>query len=114
MRYSISVRATFSSTHRASEPVRCSFPHGHDFEVKASLSHELLDDGVPRGGRGFDVALHDLVGEFDKRPLDQMAPGVNQTMVGLASYFFERLVATYPGLSSVEVSDGRYTGTAYK
>jgi hypothetical protein len=39
-----------------------------------------------------------------------MAPGVNQTLTGLAAYIFERMVAKYPNLSSVEVSDGRYSG----
>lgn len=111
MRYLISATATFSSTHQANEPDRCVMLHGHDFVVVAQMGHELLDDGVPRGGRGFDVALRTLCSELDKRPLDQMAPGINQTMIGIAAYIFERMVAKYPGLVEVSVSDGRYTGT---
>jgi len=85
-------------------------PHGHDFEVIAQMSHELLDDGVPRGGRGFDVALHNICSELDERPFSQMAPGVNQTLTGIAAYIFERMVSKYPNLSGVEVTDGRYSG----
>lgn len=74
------------------------------------MTHEMLDDGVPRGGRGFEDAVRAICAELDQRPLGQMAPGVNQTLTGLAAYIFERLRAKYPGLVSVSVSDGRYAG----
>jgi 6-pyruvoyl-tetrahydropterin synthase len=88
--------------------------HGHDFEVDAGAIHDLLDDGVPRGCRGFDSALQAICDELDERPLDQMAPGINQTHTGIAAYIFERLAAQYAGLSFVTVSDGRYMGTVTK
>ena len=84
--------------------------HGHDFEVIAEATHDLLDDGVPRGCRGFDTALAAVCDELDERPLDKMAPGINQTHAGIAAYIFERLVAQYAGLTFVTVDDGRYQG----
>jgi len=88
--------------------------HGHDFTVTAEATHDLLDDGVPRGCRGFDSAIRSICDELDERPLDQMAPGINQTHTGIAAYIFERLAAQYAGLSFVTVSDGRYQGHVSK
>jgi 6-pyruvoyl-tetrahydropterin synthase len=110
LRYTVRAVAHFSTTHKADEPLRCHFLHGHDFEVTAEVTHDLLDDGVPRGARGFDLALAAICDELDERPLDEMAPGINRTHTGIAAYIFERLAAQYAGLSSVSVDDGRYLG----
>lgn len=114
MKYVIRAQARFSTTHKANEPVRCQMLHGHDFVVVAEYSHELLDEGIPRGGRGFDERLAQVVAELDERPLDQMVPGVVQTHVGLAAYIFERMASAFPGLTAVQVRDERgYAGTAF-
>lgn len=114
MKYLIRAKAHFSTTHKAVEPARCQMLHGHDFTVLADYVHEMLDEGVPRGGRGFDERLAQVVGELDERPLDEMVPGVQPTHVGLAAYISERMVATYPGLSAVTVRDERgYSGTVF-
>jgi 6-pyruvoyl-tetrahydropterin synthase len=105
MKYYLSAKATFSSTHQASEPSRCLLQHGHAFEVMAMVVHEMLDDGVPRGAKGLEDALRTLCVEFDGRPIEKMAPGVNQSLPALAAYFAERLIARFPYLAMITVKD---------
>jgi 6-pyruvoyl-tetrahydropterin synthase len=94
--------------------MRCQMLHGHDFMVVAEYTHELLDEGVPRGGRGFDARLSLVVGELDERPLEEMAPGVMPTHTGLAAYIFERMASAFPGITAVSVRDERgYAGTVF-
>jgi 6-pyruvoyl-tetrahydropterin synthase len=114
LKYTVRAQARFSTNHKADEPARCQMPHGHDFMVIAEYVHEMLDEGIPRGGRGFDERLAQVVGELDGRPLDEMVPGVQHTHVGLAAYIYERMAATFPGLSAVSVRDERgYSGAAF-
>lgn len=114
MNYSIITQHSFDSTHQAPEPERCRHPHGHRFTVVANIEHEQLDDGMPRGASGFDDALRVICAEFDHKPLAEMMPGLNQTLPGMAAYFYERLAAKYPNLKSVGVFDGISTGTVEK
>jgi 6-pyruvoyl-tetrahydropterin synthase len=109
--YSFLTQHSFDSTHQSDEPERCRKPHGHRFTVVANVEHEQLDDGMPRGARGFDDAVHELCVELDHKPLSEMMPGMQQTLPGMAAYFFERLAKDYPGLKSVGVFDGTSTGT---
>jgi len=94
----------------ANEPMRCELLHGHDFTVTAEAAHDLLDAGVPRGCRGLEGALSGVCFELDSRPFDQMAPGAQETLTGIAAYIYERLAHRFAGLVTVTVSDGRYEG----
>lgn len=106
MLYSISATATFSSSHETSEPTRCLSEHGHDFVVEVTVTNDTMDHGIPRGGKGLEDALRALVREFDHRPLGPLVP-TELTVPGLAAYFVERLISSFPFISSVSVSDGR-------
>ena len=110
MNYHFLTQHSFESDHQADEPERCRKRHGHRFTVVATVEHEQLDNGMPRGGKGFDDAVRALCTELDHRPLSEMLPGVQQTLPALAAHFFERLASQYPGLKNVAVFDGISTG----
>lgn len=104
MRYLIVAQSSFSSTHRASTPPRCAeHEHGHDFLLRATASHEEVDEGAPRGTHSLQAAVQRLASEFDHRTLRKMALIEDPTHVNLAAYFFERLSAEFKGLTRVEV-----------
>lgn len=111
MIYSFTTKIDFESTHEAPEPERCMAPHGHRFTVVATVEHEELYDGMPRGSAGFEDKLRGICAELDHRPLTEMMPGVTQTLPGLAAHLFERMAAAFPQLKSVGVFDGTSTGT---
>lgn len=110
MNYTFLTQHSFESDHQAEQPERCRRCHGHRFTLVAAIEHEQLDGGMPRGGQGFDDAVRALCDEFDHKPLGEIAPGIHQTLPGMAAYFFERLAPRFPGLKSVAVFDGISTG----
>ena len=111
MLYSLTAQATFEADHRALHPLRCQMVHGHHFTITASISHEELDEGMPRGSQALESYLGAVAKEFDGRPLEEMMPDRSHTLPHLAAYVFERLAPTFKGLVLVSVSDGHLTGT---
>lgn len=115
MLYSITAQATFDTTHQASSPSSCAeHLHGHTFLLRATTSHEELDQGIPRGAVDFQRAVQSLAREFDHRTLKTMALVEDPTHVNLAAYCFERLSAEYKGLRRVEVYADEMFGVVEK
>lgn len=104
----------FDASHQVAGVAGCDRPHGHTFEVTASVEGPLLSEGsgVKRVARseGTQQALDAITAELDRRDLDAMMPGSLSIPEVIAAWILERL----PDCSEVQVEMGwrRETGKA--
>ena len=76
-RWSITAVATFEASHRLQGSARCFRDHGHHWTAEVTVTApEMERDGIPRGAEGLEAAWNGLIDELDHRPLDEMLPGV--------------------------------------
>ena len=88
---SISVTATFASTHR--DEREGPYLHGHTYQVTAT---ELGNDAGVKYELGPD--LRNVLAELHLHCLDDMLTGGSQTLDGLGAWLMERLLINHPRL----------------
>lgn len=96
MKISFTVGRTFSASHQPLHDGSIG-RHGHDFRVEVTVAGSNYDLGP---------ALNLVTDELEGRSLEDMMPGAETAVSGIASWFVERLALTFPKLTRVTVWEG--------
>lgn len=97
MQYFGTAKTEFDASHQIFESPRCSRLHGHRYLVEAECIGRL----DPKTSSALDLSqfatdLSMIAEELRFRHLPDMMPGVTTTPFGIASWFMERLLASWP------------------
>lgn len=112
MRARISVSISFSASHTVSGHSTCGRGDGHDWVVEASVTGEVSPKtGMVVDHGELENALKVVCSEIDHKNLNDMLPGVVATPEGLAAYIHERLIMSFPAVTSVTVKAGSYVAS---
>jgi 6-pyruvoyltetrahydropterin/6-carboxytetrahydropterin synthase len=104
MQYSVSITGSFDSGHVIPGHPECGRDHGHAYrvEVESQLRFEpvkrTVTDSSPLRG-----VVADICAELHGRSLNEMIPAVTPTPDGIASWFMERLLLSFPRVTRVTV-----------
>ncbi len=104
MDYTVQIEDTFDAGHVLDSPPECARQHGHRYRVEVGMvlrfeaSRRQVTDTVP-----LKSAIRDICAELDGRHLNDMIPGVVPTPDGIAGWFMERLLLSFPRVTRVTV-----------
>lgn len=104
MHYSVRISGEFDSAHSLVNDPDHGRVHGHGYrvEVQADLRFEAQRRQVT-DTKPLQEAVASLCRELDGRNLNEMLPGVVSTPDGVASYFMERLLLSFPLVKQVTI-----------
>lgn len=104
MDYSVTYSAEFEAAHTIAGHPECARQHGHRYrvEVRSRLRYhaerrQVTDSEMLR------KAVADIAAELNLRSLNEMIPAITTTPDGIASWFMERLMLSFPLVTQVTI-----------
>ena len=104
MQYTIQISGWFESGHFIPGHPDCGRDHGHAYRVE--VESQLRFDPVKRqvtDSTALQQAVTEICSELHGRSLNEMIPAITPTADGIASWFMERLLLSFPRVTRVTV-----------
>jgi 6-pyruvoyl-tetrahydropterin synthase len=105
MHYTICSSISFDAGHAGVSP-DCILPHGHSYTITVELRPKFDQDAAYESFERLDGHLISLRMELRNRSLNDMIDPSRPTLVGLASFIWQRLSLLEPDMLSVKVDEG--------
>jgi 6-pyruvoyltetrahydropterin/6-carboxytetrahydropterin synthase len=104
MKYTVLVSGHFDAGHVIAGHPECGRYHGHAYRIEVEA--ELRFDAVKRqvtDSFPLQKTVAELCQELHHRQINEMIPAVTPTPDGIASWFMERLLLSFPRVTAVTV-----------